>query len=143
MQSSDDISVEVRRLTPAEWPKAFPVVAQLRALDEAEFLRRATRQSFSGYELIGAFAGDELVGVLGMRPVHTLARGAHLHIDDLVVAEQARGGGIGNKLLAYAEADARTREMNVVFLDARPQAVPFYERCDYELHGAPSMKKKL
>ena len=81
--------------------------------------------------------------MLGMRPVHTLARGAHLHIDDLVVDEAARGSGAGRSLMAYAESDARARGMTAVFLDARPEAIPFYEREEYLLHPAPSMKKVL
>lgn len=136
--------VSVRRLVPAEWEQAFPIVAQLRAsLDEAEFLQRVRRQSFSGYELVGAFRDDALVGVLGMRPVHTLARGAHLHVDDLVVDERVRSGGIGRALLAFAEEDARSRGLTAVFLDARREAVPFYEHERYAFHPAPSMKKLL
>lgn len=136
--------VSIRRLVPAEWKQAFPVVAQLRtALDEAEFLRRVQRQSFSGYELVGAFRDDQLVGVLGMRPVHTLARGGHLHVDDLVVDAGLRSGGIGRALLAFAEEDARSRGLGAVFLDARREAIPFYERESYAFHPAPSMKKLL
>ncbi|MGX1789351.1 GNAT family N-acetyltransferase [Bosea sp. NPDC055332] len=136
--------ISVRRLVPAEWTQAFPVIAQLRsALDEAEFLRRVQRQSFSGYELVGAFRDGALVGVLGMRPVHTLARGPHLHVDDLVVDERVRSGGIGKALLAFAEEDARARGLTAVFLDARREAIPFYERERYAFHTAPSMKKLL
>ncbi len=136
--------VSVRRLVPAEWRQAFPVVAQLRAsLDEAEFLQRVRRQSFSGYELVGAFRDDALIGVLGMRPVHTLARGGHLHVDDLVVDETVRSGGIGRALLAFAEQDAQARGLTAVFLDARREAIPFYERENYAFHPAPSMKKLL
>ncbi|MDF3835728.1 GNAT family N-acetyltransferase [Cupriavidus basilensis] len=136
-------SLDIRRLSPTEWEQAFPIISQLRSLDEAEFLRRVRRQSYSGYELVGAFHDNKLVGVLGMRPVHTLARGAHLHVDDLVVDAQARGSGAGHALMAYAEADARARDMTAVFLDARPEATPFYERESYALHPAPSMKKVL
>ena len=143
MTATNRFAIDVRRLSPAEWPNAFQVIAQLRSLDEAEFLRRATRQSYSGYELVGAFVEGELVGVLGMRPVHTLARGAFLHVDDLIVAERARGSGVGDALMDYAEADARSREMSTVFLDAKPTAVSFYERRDYVRHPAPSMKKML
>jgi N-acetylglutamate synthase-like GNAT family acetyltransferase len=143
MTESHSVALNVRRLEPAEWPQAFPVISQLRTLDEAEFLRRARRQSHTGYELVGAFANGELIGVMGMRPVHTLARGAHLHVDDLVVAEHARGGGAGHALMEYAEADARARDMSAVFLDARPEAVSFYERRDFALHAAPSMRKVL
>lgn len=137
-------AANIRRLSPSEWRQAFPVISQLRALlDEAEFLRRVRRQSYSGYELIGAFVEGELVGVMGIRPVHTLARGEHLHVDDLVVVEKVRGYGAGNALMAYAEAEAQARHMSAVFLDARPEAIPFYERRDYVRHSAPSMKKLL
>jgi GNAT superfamily N-acetyltransferase len=135
--------LEIRRLSPVEWGHAYPVIAQLRSLDEATFLERVRRQSHSGYELVAAFRDGSIIGVLGMRPVHTLARGAHLHIDDLVVDEAARGSGAGRSLMAYAESDARARGMTAVFLDARPEAIPFYEREEYLLHPAPSMKKVL
>jgi ribosomal protein S18 acetylase RimI-like enzyme len=80
-------------------------------------------------------------GVLGLRPVHTLVRGSHLHIDDMVVEEGARVSGIGRLLMHYAEADARARGMKSVFLDARPEAIGFYKALGYELHSSPSMRK--
>ncbi|KRC70426.1 Acetyltransferase (GNAT) family protein [compost metagenome] len=138
-----DSRLEIRRLSPAEWGHAYPVISQLRSLDEAEFLKRARLQSHSGYELVAAFRDGKIIGVVGMRPVHTLARGAHLHVDDLVVDAAVRGSGAGRALMEYAETDARARGMTSVFLDARPDAVPFYERENYLLHPAPSMKKVL
>ena len=133
----------VRRLAPAEWPSAHPVIAQLRQLDEAEFIRRVELQSASGYELVGAFWDGALVGVMGIRPVHTLARGPHLHVDDLVVDADCRESGVGRALLEYAEADARARGMAAIFLDARPEAIPFYEALAFALHTSPSMRKAL
>ncbi|MDP9651744.1 GNAT family N-acetyltransferase [Paraburkholderia caledonica] len=143
MSQSRRNNLAVRRLAPAEWVQAFPVISQLRSLDESEFLRRVRQQSYSGYELVGAFKDRELVGVMGMRPVHTLARGAYMHIDDIVVTPEARGSGTGQALMEYVEADARARGMSAVFLDARPEAISFYERQNYLLHAAPSMKKSL
>ena len=143
MADNRNKSLDTRRLSPTEWAQAFPVIAQLRPLDQAEFLRRARLQSASGYELVGAFQDGKLIGVMGMRPVHTLARGSHLHIDDLVIDAATRGSGAGRVLMEYAEADARARDMTAVFLDARPDAVPFYERQNYVFHPAPSMKKVL
>jgi GNAT superfamily N-acetyltransferase len=136
--------LRIRRLVPAEWAAAFPVVVELRRhLDEAAFIERVRRQSHAGYELVGAFDGETLVGVLGMRPVYTLVGGANLHVDDLVVREDVRTRGIGRALLAYAEADARARGMTAVFLDARPEAIPFYETVGYAFHEAPSMRKDV
>lgn len=143
MNTSSSAAIAIRRLSSVEWPQAFSVISELRKLEEAEFLRRALKQSYSGYELVGAFRGHKLIGVLGMRPVHTLARGAYLHVDDLVVTAEARGSGAGHALMEYAEADARAREMSAVFLDARPEAVAFYESRNFVLHPAPSMKKIL
>ena len=102
MTPSDDSNgdeVHARRLEPREWAAVFPIVAQLRPhLDAAEFLARVRRQSHSGYELVGAFRNGRLIGLLGMRPVHTLVRGPHLHVDDIVVEESERraGGGRGS-----------------------------------------------
>ncbi len=139
---SDD--VHTRRLEPREWAAVFPIVAQLRPhLDAEEFLERIRRQSHGGYELVGAYRNGRLIGVLGMRPVHTLVRGPHLHVDDIVIEESERRAGGGRALMAYAEADARARGMMAVFLDARPEAIGFYEAIGYELHTSPSMKKIL
>jgi ribosomal protein S18 acetylase RimI-like enzyme len=136
--------IQVRRLEPREWAGIFPIVVQLRPhLDQEEFLRRVRRQTHNGYELIGAFRDGRLIGVLGMRPVHTLVRGPHLHIDDIVVNEKERKSGIGRALMDYAEADARARGMASVFLDARPEAIGFYETIGFALHTTPSMRKML
>jgi len=133
----------VRRLGPEEWRVAYGIVAQLWQLHEAEFIRRVELQSTSGYELVGVFLDGALVGVMGMRPVHTLARGQHLHIDDLVVDANARGSGAGRALIEFAERDARNRGMAAIFLDARPEAMPFYEALSFVVHSSPSMKKLL
>jgi ribosomal protein S18 acetylase RimI-like enzyme len=144
---SDDSNgdeVHARRLEPREWAAVFPIVAQLRPhLDAAEFLDQVRRQSHSGYELVGAFRNGRLIGLLGMRPVHTLVRGPHLHVDDIVIEESERRAGGGRALMAFAEADARARGMTAVFLDARPAAIGFYQAIGYELHTTPSMKKIL
>src|SRR4051794_14048055 len=114
---------------------AFPLIVLLRPdLSEREFLRRVQRQGHSGYELVGAFSGRTMVGVLGMRPVHTLVRGYHLHIDDIVVDQGRQRTGVGHALMAYAEADAVARGMTAVYLDARSSAIAFYELNGYQLH---------
>jgi ribosomal protein S18 acetylase RimI-like enzyme len=136
--------LQLRRLEPREWDGLFPLIVQLRPhLDREEFIRRVRRQTHNGYELVGAFRDGRLVGVLGMRPVHTLVRGPHLHVDDIVVDEAERKSGAGRALMDYAEADARARGLTALFLDARPTAIGFYETLGFTLHTSPSMKKTL
>jgi GNAT superfamily N-acetyltransferase len=136
--------ITLRRLEPAEWRLAFPVIAVLRThLTLEEFLERVDRQSFGGYQIVGAFVDGRLAGVLGVRPVHTLARGAHLQVDDLVVADEDRRADIGKALMDYVEREAQVRGMGAVFLDARSEAVPFYKSLGFGLHHAPAMRKLL
>lgn len=135
--------IEIRKLLPSEWKTTFPLISQLRNMNKEEFLASVRIQTLSGYELIAAYVENVLVGVMGTRPVHTLARGSHLHIDDLVVDVNQRSSGIGKLLLDFAVEEARQREMNFVFLDARHEAIPFYEKNDFIFHASPSMKKIL
>jgi len=133
----------IRKLFPAEWRDAYPLIAQLRNVTDVEFLESVKIQALNGYELIGFFTDQTLTGVMGFRPVHTLARGFHLHIDDLVVDEKSRGLGIGKALLDFATLESESRGMNFIFLDARKEAIPFYEQNDFIFHASPSMKKSL
>jgi ribosomal protein S18 acetylase RimI-like enzyme len=112
-------------------------------LTEEEFLCQVRQQSHGGYELVGALRAGRIVGILGMRPVHTLGRGPHLHVDDIIIDEAERRTGGGRALMNYAETDARARGMAAVFLDARPVAIGFYKALGYDLHTTPSMKKVL
>ncbi|MBO1328594.1 GNAT family N-acetyltransferase [Acetobacter suratthaniensis] len=136
-------SLVVRRLGTQEITAAYPIIAQLRTLDMAAFEQAVLRQMSAGYELIGAFEAGKLVGVMGLRPVHTLARGAFLHVDDLVVDAACRGRGIGRALMAHAHEEAVARGMGDVFLDSRDTAVPFYEQLGFTLHQSPSMRFRV
>jgi GNAT superfamily N-acetyltransferase len=144
MNPSDARDLSIRLLEAAEVPAAFPIVHQLRShLDLDEFSARVSRQGALGYRLVGAFRGGEMVGVMGMRKVETLARGAHLHVDDLVVDERERGTGAGGALLAFAEAHARREQLVAIFLDSRTEVISFYEKRGYAAHAALLMRKRL
>src|SRR5579862_6944291 len=99
----------IRFLNDSEVAACYPVVSELRThLEREEFLRRVALQKEAGYRLAAAF-DPEIVGVIGMRPVRTLARGWHLHVDDLVVTEKRRKDGVGKALLEFAELQARNQ----------------------------------
>ncbi|WP_333843627.1 GNAT family N-acetyltransferase [Pelomicrobium sp.] len=141
--NQDTDALCVRALEAQDLAAAYAVLRQLRPhLTWELFLERLARQQRShGYTLIGAFQSGKLVGVLGMRPLETMARGQHLHIDDLVVANQARRRGVGRQLLLYAERTARERGFDAVFLDSRAEALPFYAALGYRPHTATVMRK--
>jgi GNAT superfamily N-acetyltransferase len=139
------LKIEIRPVGPDEHERAWEVLKELRtALSRKQFEAALDIQSREhGYLLVGAFSNGDLVGVMGMRPVHTFARGAHLHVDDLVVTGSARGRGIGRRLLEHAESHAREHGLAQVFLDSRPEVIGFYEGDGYRRHTSILVKKRL
>jgi GNAT superfamily N-acetyltransferase len=82
---------------------------------------------------LGVFAraGGEIQGGLS----GATGRGL-LHVDLLWVRPERRKEGLGSKLLLAAEAEARARGCNGVWLDTFDfQARPFYERHGYVVFG--------
>lgn len=139
------MKLAIRPIAAEELDAVWCVLAELRThLAREDFRKALARQCDAhGYELIGAFEGGELLGVLGIRAAHSFARGAYLHVDDLVVSAHARGKGIGKRLVEYAEALARERGLGQVFLDSRPGAIGFYERLGYRRHESVLIKKRV
>lgn len=134
------MTVAIRELTHAEYPAAFEIMRQLRGhLDLAEFERRVRMQHGQGYRLFGSFDGPRLRGVMGMRPVCTLARGEHFHVDDLVTDADARGAGIGKAMLEHAMRLARAQGKAAIFLDSRPEVIEFYSAQGFKPHTATLM----
>ncbi|HEX7390377.1 MAG TPA: GNAT family N-acetyltransferase [Acidiphilium sp.] len=94
--------VELRHAeTDADILACFPVMRQLRPhlSGEAEFLTRVRRQQGEGYRLLAAWEEDEAVGLAGYRLQENLIRGRFVYVDDLVVQDGRRSGGLGAKLL--------------------------------------------
>lgn len=64
---------------------------------------------------------------------------AHPHIGRLAVMSSARGTGAGTALMTFLENAALERHgahgRVRVELSAQDQAMPFYERCGYTVHG--------
>ena len=59
-----------------------------------------------------------------------------LHTDLLIVPENARGNGIGTRLMQLAEEEAISRGCHSAWLDTHDfQAQPFYERLGYIAFG--------
>jgi ribosomal protein S18 acetylase RimI-like enzyme len=59
-----------------------------------------------------------------------------LYIDDLWLAEDARGKDLGTRLMQLAENEGRRRGASLVWLDTMSwQARPFYEKLGYTVFG--------
>jgi GNAT superfamily N-acetyltransferase len=96
-----------------------------------------------GYLLYAAEVASTPVGLIGFRPVQTLARGRHLHVDDLVVTRDLRGRGIGRRLLSFVESRAEEAGLRAVYLDSPPEVLDFSRTQGYDPHEALLMRKRL
>jgi GNAT superfamily N-acetyltransferase len=127
--------MEVRELrTNREIVEAFPLMAQLRDRIRMEtFLFEVRRQMVEGYRLYGGFDGGRLVSLAGVRRSHTLSRGEHLFVDDLVTLEEARGEGFGRQMIRWLADRARAEGLPRIYLDSRATAKGFYEKNGFTL----------
>lgn len=95
--------------TEAEIAACFPVMVQLRPHlgGVEEFATRVARQRAAGYRLLAAWRDGAALGLAGYRFEENLIRGKFVYVDDLVTAVEARGNGIGARLLAAVAAIGR------------------------------------
>jgi GNAT superfamily N-acetyltransferase len=113
---------------------AFPLMTQLRDRIRADtFLDEVRHQQVQGYELVGGFQDGELVALAGVRRTHTLSRGEHLFVDDLVTTSGAHGQGHGTALLRWLAERAAAQGITRMHLDARFTARGFYEKLGFTL----------
>ena len=114
---------------------AFPLMRVLRdRLREETFLSEVRRQREEGYRLFGAFEDERLVALAGVRRSHTLARGEHFFVDDLVTVEDARGKGHGRALMRELASRAAAEGFTRIYLDSRATAKDFYEKLGFRFH---------
>ena len=119
----------------ADIAAAYPVMAMLRDRVRAEtFVAEIRRQQLQGYELIGAFDGNRLAALAGVRRTHTLSRGEHLFVDDLVTDEAMRGRGHGRAILKWLAERCLAEGVPRIYLDSRNTATTFYEKLGFQFN---------
>ena len=134
-----ETDVKIRFAEPGDVSHIFGLIQELAAFHEREHLVKTSeadilRDGFGDspqFECVVAEANEAIVGTGIFRPTYstwTASRG--LFIEELVVAEAARGQGIGQKIVQEVGLIAQSRgcqhlELNVVH--ANP-AKDFYDR---------------
>lgn len=132
-------SVELRRATIADCDDVYALICELK---QGEFNRQAFNAGFAAslddrnlhYQL-ALLNGD----VIGMISLHIQFHLHHVNwigeIQELVVMPQARGHGVGSRLLAWAEKQARHAGAELTELSTstrRLDAHRFYQREGYQ-----------
>jgi GNAT superfamily N-acetyltransferase len=118
--------------TDPEIRAAFPLMYTLRErLHPDTFLDQIRTQEAEGYRLLGAYADGQLVALAGVRRQHTLARGPHAFVDDLVTHADHQGRGYATALLKHVATRALENGLPKLYLDARASALSYYDKLNF------------
>jgi GNAT superfamily N-acetyltransferase len=123
----------VELMTVEQFKSAFPVMRQLRPMEEEEFLNLLQIMIPQGYRLLAVYEDDnstEPVALAGFRQSTTLLNGRSIYIQDLVTAEGHRSKGYGTALIQHIENIARGNNCDYLWLTSgihRNDAHHFYE----------------
>ncbi len=132
-------ALTIRELAPGELPLILPLIEKHNHKTPPEELRRRLEAMIpKGYHCIAAFEDDVIVGVAGYWLFHRFYSGAYMDVDNVVVDETKRSGGIGAAMMDWLEAHARALGCLSVMLDSYvtlTRAHKFYFRRDYEILG--------
>ncbi|GEN46874.1 GNAT family N-acetyltransferase [Alkalibacillus haloalkaliphilus] len=118
--------------------EAFPIMKQLRThLDELTYLDLVEdAQQNDQYNMAALYDGDQMVAVIGFKPMITLYYGRFVWVCDLVTDTNERSKGYGEKLLDYVQNWAEEHGFKSVALSSglnRTDAHRFYEeKMDYD-----------
>lgn len=138
---------QIRELTgEAELQGIWPLIKLLNQdLDEDCFRTRLSRMVEAGYRCAGAFGDSGCVGICGYWLITRFYCGTYMDIDNFVVQEALRGQGIGARLIAWLEAEARRLGCTSIMLDTYLHSYAshkFYTRNGFSILGF-HMKKDL
>ncbi|NBO19308.1 MAG: GNAT family N-acetyltransferase [Proteobacteria bacterium] len=132
--------ITLRELTTARhWQQAYPLLCQQnKDLSHADYLAMLADMRQAGYRCVGAFAGVQLVGVMGFWVGTRFWCRKYIDLDNVVVDEKQRSRGIGKKLLDWVEAEGRRQGCRMAVLDSYTtahRAHRFYYREGYVALG--------
>jgi ribosomal protein S18 acetylase RimI-like enzyme len=114
---------------------AYPLMRILRdRISKETFVSEVRRQQTAGYRLLAGYEDARPIVLAGIRRAHTLARGDHLFVDDLVTDESARAAGHGRTMMQFLAREAAAQGIARIHLDARITAKGFYEKLGFTFH---------
>jgi len=139
------MSYEFRLIEPAEMTTIIPLLMELDpAIPEETLHQRLPDMLEAGYECLGIYADNELIGICGFWILAKYYVGKHLEPDNVYIRPQHRGHGLGNKLDDWLQATARARGCLALELNCyikNEAGLKFWEHAGYHRLGIHFRKK--
>ena len=134
---ADTLTVEVRQMRPEDTSAVAALTTQLGYPSTEDEIRRRydlIKDRWDARVFVAQHAGNVIVGWIHVQATYLLECDARAEIWGLVVAEKARGTGVGRRLVEAAEEWALMRGLSVMALRSnhlRTEAQGFYEHLGY------------
>lgn len=136
---SESLTVVVRQMRPEDAAPVAKLITQLGYPSTEDEIRRRydlIKERWDARLFVAQHAGTAIVGWLHVQVLYLLETDARAEIFGLVVAETARGTGVGRRLVEAAEEWALMRGLGVMGLRSnylRTEAQGFYEHLGYRV----------
>ncbi len=124
---------------------AYPIVSQRYKEMSLENYKKQISEmiEMNDFKMIGAFSGDEILGVAGYWILRMLYCGRYIQVSSFIVDGAKRGAGIGKKILAEIDNLGKKLNCEKVILDSfteNKQSHPLYYREGFYIRGFHFMK---
>lgn len=135
-------TLEIRPLTPRDWPHVWPMLRDMGFVDSKEQLRERFPAFCARVDwgLLGAERGGQLLAYAAVQDHGTDFRSGNTHrtarLHDLFTVEGARGQGLARALMLAVEEWGRRCGVRHVEWYANTRVAAIYERMGYT--GRPS-----
>jgi ribosomal protein S18 acetylase RimI-like enzyme len=145
---ADTLALEVRQMRAEDTSSVAALTTQLGYPATEDAIRRRydlIKDRWDARLLVAHHAGNVIVGWVHVQATYLLECDARAEIWGLVVAEKARGSGVGRRLVEAAEEWALMRGLDVIVLRSnlvRTEAQGFYEHLGYAVTKTQNAFKK-
>lgn len=149
-KSSCGSPVRFAEIKPDQMASIAPLIHVLNPkLSKAAFDRRLHEMVANGYRCVGGYHDGALIAIAGFKIFTRFWCGKQMDVDNVIVAEAYRNGGVGKKLFRCLERIAVREGCDVMVLDSYSHAHAahrFYHREGFHIEGfhfykAPGLKK--
>ena len=132
-------SIEIKLIASNQ---IFSIIPLLQTLDstiaESALKNRLTEMVEQGYQCVGIYSGDKLIGICGLWILTKYYVGKHIEPDNVVILEEYRGNGLGKQLMAWIYDYAKAQgciasELNCYLTNEKGQQ--FWEKEGYKKIG--------
>ncbi len=137
----------LRRGTAADLPQVLALIQELAVYEKApdavtNTLAEMQRDGFGPQPIFGFFvlenAAQQLIGLALFYTAYSTWKGRMLYLEDLVITEAARRGGLGRLLFDAVVAEARAtgaHRMKWQVLDWNAPAIGFYQKLGAQIES--------